>query len=217
MRIAVIGSGYVGLVAGTCFAESGHDVTCIDVNQKKIQALRRGELPIYEPGLEELVHRNLAARRLHFTEDLAAAVGAAQVVFIAVGTPEGETGRADLQYVLGAAEQVGRALKHYTVIVDKSTVPVGTADKVQAVVARHTRCEFDVVSNPEFLKEGAALEDFLKPDRVVIGTCSQRARAIMAELYAPFVRTENPILFMDPCSRPLATSAFTSLGKQLPP
>ena len=211
MRIAVIGSGYVGLVAGTCFAESGHDVTCIDVNQKKIQALRRGELPIYEPGLEELVHRNLAARRLHFTEDLAAAVGAAQVVFIAVGTPEGETGRADLQYVLGAAEQVGRALKHYTVIVDKSTVPVGTADKVQAVVARHTRCEFDVVSNPEFLKEGAALEDFLKPDRVVIGTCSQRARAIMAELYAPFVRTENPILFMDPCSAELTKYAANAM------
>jgi UDPglucose 6-dehydrogenase len=211
MKIVVIGTGYVGLVAGTCFAESGHEVTCIDVNPRKIQALKRGEVPIYEPGLEELVRRNMAAGRLHFTEELAGAVGLAQVVFIAVGTPEGETGRADLQYVLAAAEQVGRALKQYTVIVDKSTVPVGTADKVYEVVARHTRCEFDVVSNPEFLKEGAALEDFLKPDRVVIGTRSERARKLMAELYAPFVRTENPIIFMDPCSAELTKYAANAM------
>jgi UDPglucose 6-dehydrogenase len=211
MKIAVIGTGYVGLVAGTCFAESGHDVTCIDVDLKKIQALRRGQVPIYEPGLEELVHRNIAARRLHFTEDLKAAVGPSQVVFIAVGTPEGETGRADLQYVLTAAEQVGKALRHYTVIVDKSTVPVGTADMVSAAVARNTQYEFDVVSNPEFLKEGAALEDFLKPDRVVIGTNSERARRIMGELYAPFVRTENPILFMDPRSAELTKYAANAM------
>ncbi|QRK09810.1 UDP-glucose/GDP-mannose dehydrogenase family protein [Archangium violaceum] len=211
MKIAVIGTGYVGLVAGTCFAESGHDVTCIDVDLKKIEALKRGQLPIYEPGLEELVHRNIAARRLHFTDDLKAAVGPSQVVFIAVGTPEGETGRADLQYVLDAAEQVGRALRHYTVIVDKSTVPVGTADRVSAAVARNTQYEFDVVSNPEFLKEGAALEDFLKPDRVVIGTNSERARKIMGELYAPFVRTENPILFMDPRSAELTKYAANAM------
>ncbi|WNG50808.1 UDP-glucose/GDP-mannose dehydrogenase family protein [Archangium minus] len=211
MKIAVIGTGYVGLVAGTCFAESGHDVTCIDVDLKKIEALKRGQIPIYEPGLEELVHRNIAARRLHFTDDLNAAVGPSQVVFIAVGTPEGETGRADLQYVLNAAEQVGRALRHYTVIVDKSTVPVGTADRVSAAVARNTQYEFDVVSNPEFLKEGAALEDFLKPDRVVIGTNSERARKIMGELYAPFVRTENPILFMDPRSAELTKYAANAM------
>ncbi|WNG40397.1 UDP-glucose/GDP-mannose dehydrogenase family protein [Archangium violaceum] len=211
MKIAVIGTGYVGLVAGTCFAESGHDVTCIDVDLKKIEALKRGQIPIYEPGLEELVHRNLAARRLHFTDDLNAAVGPSQVVFIAVGTPEGETGRADLQYVLNAAEQVGRALRHYTVIVDKSTVPVGTADRVSAAVARNTQYEFDVVSNPEFLKEGAALEDFLKPDRVVIGTNSERARKIMGELYAPFVRTESPILFMDPRSAELTKYAANAM------
>ncbi|WP_257453412.1 UDP-glucose dehydrogenase family protein [Archangium lipolyticum] len=211
MKIAVIGTGYVGLVAGTCFAESGHDVTCIDVDPKKIQALRNGQIPIYEPGLEELVHRNIAARRLHFTQDLKAAVGPSQVVFIAVGTPEGETGRADLQYVLNAAEQIGQALRHYTVIVDKSTVPVGTADMVAAAVARNTEYEFDVVSNPEFLKEGAALEDFLKPDRVVIGTNSERARKIMGELYAPFVRTENPILFMDPRSAELTKYAANAM------
>jgi UDPglucose 6-dehydrogenase len=211
MKIAVIGTGYVGLVAGTCFAESGHDVTCIDVDLKKVQALRGGRIPIYEPGLEELVHRNIAARRLHFTDELKDAVGPAQVVFIAVGTPEGETGRADLQYVLTAAEQVGKALRHYTVIVDKSTVPVGTADLVAAAVARNTQHAFDVVSNPEFLKEGAALEDFLKPDRVVIGTHSERARKLMGELYAPFVRTGNPILFMDTRSAELTKYAANAM------
>ncbi len=197
MRSAVIGTGYVGLVAGTCFSEAGHDVTCVDVEQAKVAALRRGRLPIYEPGLEELVRRNREAGRLRFTTDLPAAVGAAAVVFIAVGTPMGESGSADLQHVLVAAEAVGRALRHYTVVADKSTVPVGTADQVRAVLARNPAHAFDVVSNPEFLKEGAALEDFLKPDRVVIGVDSARARRIMGELYAPFVRTESPLLFMD--------------------
>jgi UDPglucose 6-dehydrogenase len=211
MRIAVIGAGYVGLVAGTCFAESGHEVTCVDVDLKKVEVLRRGEIPIYEPGLEELVRRNIAAHRLHFTDNLAVAVSPAQVVFIAVGTPQSETGRADLRYVLAAAEQIGKALRHYTVIVDKSTVPVGTVDQVRAAIARHTDVAFDVVSNPEFLKEGAALEDFLKPDRVVIGTDSERARKLMGELYAPFVRTENPILFMDARSAELTKYAANAM------
>jgi len=211
MRIAVIGTGYVGLVAGTCLAESGHDVTCVDVDVRKVAALREGALPIYEPGLEELVRRNTRARRLHFSGDVAGAVSPSQVVFIAVGTPQGELGNADLQYVLAAAEQVGRALRHYTVIVDKSTVPVGTAERVREVVRRQTDVEFDVVSNPEFLKEGAALDDFLKPDRVVIGTCSERARKVMADLYAPFVRTENPILFMDPASAELTKYAANAM------
>ncbi|ATB28883.1 UDP-glucose dehydrogenase family protein [Melittangium boletus] len=211
MKVAIIGTGYVGLVAGTCFAESGQDVTCIDVDEEKLQALRLGQIPIYEPGLAELVRRNLDAGRLHFTGELPAAVGPAQVVFIAVGTPEGETGRADLRYVLEAAEQVGRALTHYTVIVNKSTVPVGTADRVHAAIARNTRCAFDVVSNPEFLKEGAALRDFLKPDRVVIGTRSERARELMGELYAPFVGGENPLLYMDPCSAELTKYAANAM------
>ncbi|RKH70825.1 UDP-glucose/GDP-mannose dehydrogenase family protein [Corallococcus interemptor] len=211
MRIAVIGTGYVGLVAGTCFSESGHDVTCVDVEKAKVAALNRGELPLYEPGLEELVRRNRDAGRLHFTTDLPEAVGGATVVFIAVGTPMGESGGADLRYVLAAAEAVGRALRHYTVVVDKSTVPVGTADRVREVIARNTGHDFDVVSNPEFLKEGAALEDFLKPDRVVIGADSEQARRIMGELYAPFVRTESPILFMDPRSAELTKYAANAM------
>ncbi|WP_163782725.1 UDP-glucose dehydrogenase family protein [Myxococcus vastator] len=211
MRIAIIGTGYVGLVAGTCFAESGHDVTCVDLDARKVEALRRGALPLYEPGLEELVRRNGAAQRLRFTEHLPEAVSPAQVVFIAVGTPQSERGDADLQYVLAAAEQIGRALRHYTVIVNKSTVPVGTSDRVRSVVARTTDVAFDVVSNPEFLKEGAALDDFLKPDRVVIGTSSERARKLMGDLYAPFVRTENPILFMDAHSAELTKYAANAM------
>ncbi|HYX90239.1 MAG TPA: UDP-glucose/GDP-mannose dehydrogenase family protein [Myxococcaceae bacterium] len=197
MKIAMIGTGYVGLVAGTCLADSGNDVVCVDVDERKIALLRNGEVPIYEPGLNELIAKNVRERRLSFSTDLASAVGPAEVVFIAVGTPEGETGEADLQYVVTAAREIGRAITHYTVVVDKSTVPVGTADKVRAEIASVTNVEFDVVSNPEFLKEGAALDDFLKPDRVVIGVASERARQVMADLYAPFVRTENPILFMD--------------------
>src|SRR3954452_7569114 len=160
MRIAVIGTGYVGLVAGTCFADSGNDVTCVDIDERKIRALHDGEIPIYEPGLEELVLKNVKEKRLSFTTHLDEAVAPAQVVFIAVGTPEGESGDADLQYVLAAAKSIGKAIKKYTVVVDKSTVPVGTADQVRAAVASQTQVEFDVVSNPEFLKEGAALDDF---------------------------------------------------------
>ena len=211
MHIAIIGTGYVGLVAGTCFADSGNDVTCVDIDERKISMLQQGEVPIYEPGLEELIRKNTRDRRLSFTTDLPSAVAKAQVVFIAVGTPEGESGEADLQYVLAASEQVGRAMRQYTVIVDKSTVPVGTADKVREVVSRVSEVEFDVVSNPEFLKEGAALDDFLKPDRVVIGTESERARKLMGQLYAPFVRTENPILYMDTRSAELTKYAANAM------
>ncbi|WP_434386955.1 UDP-glucose dehydrogenase family protein [Melittangium boletus] len=211
MHIAIIGTGYVGLVAGTCFADSGNDVTCVDIDARKIAQLQRGEVPIYEPGLEELIRKNTREKRLGFTTDLAAAVAPAQVVFIAVGTPEGESGEADLQYVLAAAEQVGRAMRHYTVVVDKSTVPVGTADKVREAISRVTQVEFDVVSNPEFLKEGAAMDDFFKPDRVVIGAESERARKLMGQLYAPFVRTENPILYMDTRSAELTKYAANAM------
>jgi UDPglucose 6-dehydrogenase len=211
MHIAIIGTGYVGLVAGTCFADSGNDVVCVDIDARKIAQLQQGEVPIYEPGLEELIRKNTRERRLSFSTDLPAAVAKAQVVFIAVGTPEGESGEADLQYVLSAAEQIGRAMRQYTVIVDKSTVPVGTADKVREVISRVTKVEFDVVSNPEFLKEGAALDDFFKPDRVVIGAESERARKLMGQLYAPFVRTENPILYMDTRSAELTKYAANAM------
>ena len=211
MHIAIIGTGYVGLVAGTCFADSGNDVICVDIDTRKISQLQQGEVPIYEPGLEELIRKNTRERRLSFTTDLASAVSRSQVVFIAVGTPEGESGEADLQYVLAAAEQIGRAMRHYTVIVDKSTVPVGTADRVREAVSKVTKVEFDVVSNPEFLKEGAALDDFFKPDRVVIGTESERARKLMGQLYAPFVRTENPILYMDTRSAELTKYAANAM------
>jgi UDPglucose 6-dehydrogenase len=200
----------VGLVAGACFADSGNFVVCVDSDPEKVRLLREGYTPIYEPGLEEIVKRNVAQRRLSFTGDPAAA-GAAQVVFIAVGTPPGEDGSADLRHVLQAAEGVGRALQRYTVVVLKSTVPVGTAEKVGEVLSRVADAEFDVVSNPEFMKEGAAVEDFQKPDRVVIGATSERARRIMAELYAPFVRTEKPILHMDPRSAELTKYASNAM------
>jgi len=211
MHIAIIGTGYVGLVAGTCFADSGNDVICVDIDARKIAQLQQGEIPIYEPGLEELIRKNTRDQRLSFTTDLASAVSRSQVVFIAVGTPEGESGEADLQYVLKAAEQIGRAMRQYTVIVDKSTVPVGTADLVREAIAKVSEVEFDVVSNPEFLKEGAALDDFFKPDRVVIGTESERARKLMGQLYAPFVRTENPILYMDTRSAELTKYAANAM------
>jgi UDPglucose 6-dehydrogenase len=211
MKIAVIGSGYVGLVAGTCFADSGNDVVCVDIDAKKVAKLKAGEVPIYEPGLEELIVKNVKDKRLTFSTDLKASVEPAKVVFIAVGTPEGETGDADLQYVLAAARQIGAALTQYTVVVDKSTVPVGTAERVREAIAAHTQQPFDVVSNPEFLKEGAAIDDFLKPDRVVIGVDSEKARKVMAELYAPFVRTENPILFMDTKSAELTKYAANAM------
>ncbi len=211
MKISVIGSGYVGLVAGTCFADSGNDVVCVDNDASKIDALNAGRIPIYEPGLEELIVRNVREKRLTFTTDLSGAVGQSDVVFVAVGTPPGENGEADLQHVLAAARDIAKAMKRYTVVVDKSTVPVGTADRVRVEIKMHTDVEFDVVSNPEFLKEGAAIDDFMKPDRVVIGADSERARKLMGELYAPFVRTENPVLFMDTRSAELTKYASNAM------
>ncbi len=211
MRIAMVGTGYVGLVAGTCFADSGNEVRCVDIDAAKIDLLKAGTLPIYEPGLLELVRRNVADKRLSFTTDLSGAVKSSEVVFIAVGTPPGENGDADLQYLIGAARQIAQAMEKYTVVVDKSTVPVGTADKVREEMRKLTAVPFDVVSNPEFLKEGAAIDDFLRPDRIVIGAQSERARAIMGELYAPFVRTENPIFFMDTRSAELTKYAANSM------
>jgi UDPglucose 6-dehydrogenase len=211
MRIAVVGTGYVGLVAGTCFAESGNTVTCIDIDEKKIENLKKGILPIYEPGLEELLKRNVNDGRLHFTTNYEDCIGTSQVVFIAVGTPPGEDGSADLQYVVAAAETIAQHIRQYTVVVDKSTVPVGTADMVREAMARNTECEFDVVSNPEFLKEGAAIDDFLKPDRVVLGSSTERAADIMGELYAPFVRTGNPIIHMDIRSAELTKYAANAM------
>ncbi len=211
MRIAVVGTGYVGLVAGTCFAESGNTVTCIDIDEEKIRKLKDGIVPIYEPGLEELLKRNVHDGRLMFTTDYAEAIPDAQAVFIAVGTPPGEDGSADLQYVLQAAETVAKNMTGYLVVVDKSTVPVGTARKVQATVRANTDHDFDVVSNPEFLKEGAAIDDFLKPDRVVIGSESMRAAETMDELYGPFVRTGNPIIHMDVESAELTKYAANAM------
>ncbi len=211
MRISIVGSGYVGLVAGTCFADSGNRVQCIDIDAKKIKQLNEGKVPIYEPGLEELIARNTGEGRLTFTTKLAEAVKTSEVVFIAVGTPPGENGEADLQHVLGAAREIGKAIEQYTVVVDKSTVPVGTAEKVRAEIAKVTQVPFDVVSNPEFLKEGAAIDDFVRPDRVVIGADSERARQVMGELYAPFVRTENPIFMMDTKSAELTKYAANAM------
>jgi UDPglucose 6-dehydrogenase len=211
MRLAIIGTGYVGLVAGTCFADSGNDVVCVDIDPVKIDQLQKGEVPIFEPGLEELLRKNARDRRLTFSTDLEASVAGASVVFIAVGTPENEGGDADLRQVLSAARAIGKAISDYTVIVDKSTVPVGTADQVRQTVAEVTKVPFDVVSNPEFLKEGAAVDDFLKPDRIVIGTGSDRARRVMEELYSPFVRTEHPILFMDERSAELTKYAANAM------
>jgi UDPglucose 6-dehydrogenase len=211
MRIAVVGTGYVGLVAGTCFAETGHLVACVDVDEVKVRTLRKGETPIYEPGLEELLARNLKAERLSFTTDLAVAVRDADVVFIAVGTPQGDDGNADLRAVMKVAHEVADAAQRYTVIVNKSTVPVGTAARMQAEVSARTKVPVEVVSNPEFLKEGAAIDDFQRPDRIVIGASSERARTVVAELYAPFVRTESPIYFMDPASAELTKYAANAM------
>jgi UDPglucose 6-dehydrogenase len=211
MRIAVVGTGYVGLVAGVCFADSGHTVACVDVDEAKIKALRQGRSPIYEPGLEELLEKNLAAERIAFSTDLKAAVSASDVVFIAVGTPERDDGSADLRAVMSVAHQIADVAERFTVVVNKSTVPVGTAARMQAEIAARARVEIDVVSNPEFLKEGAAIDDFLRPDRIVIGSPSERARGIMAELYAPFVRTEGPMYFMDPRSAELTKYAANAM------
>lgn len=197
MRLCVIGTGYVGLVAGTCFAESGNEVVCVDIDQHKIAELSAGRVPIYEPGLEELIRRNTADGRLWFTTDLSRAVKESLVCFIAVGTPSDSDGSADVNMVLEVARSIGRVMPGYRIIVLKSTVPVGTADRVREAAAENTEHPFDVVSNPEFMKEGAAVEDFMKPDRVVIGGSNDRALSVIKELYAPFVRNENPILEMD--------------------
>lgn len=210
MKIAVVGTGYVGLVTGTCFAETGNNVTCIDIDQKKIEKLNAGQITIYEPGLEKLFLRNQREERLYFTTNLAEGIKDAAIIFLALPTPPGEDGSADLKYILGVADDLGKLLKDYKVIVDKSTVPVGTAEKVHAAIAKNYKGEFDVVSNPEFLREGVAVDDFLKPDRVVIGASSERAKKVMGELYAPFVRSGNPILFMDVRSAELTKYAANS-------
>ncbi|KQB99707.1 UDP-glucose/GDP-mannose dehydrogenase family protein [Pedobacter sp. Hv1] len=210
MKIAVIGTGYVGLVTGTCLAETGNNVICVDINEAKIAKMIAGEVPIYEPGLDVLFHRNIAQGRLSFTTDLAQAVKEAQIIFMALPTPPGGDGAADLSYILGAAKDISKLVTEYKVIVNKSTVPVGTADQVQAVFAANTTVEIDVVSNPEFLREGVAVDDFMKPDRVVIGTKSEKAQKLMAELYAPYVRQGNPIFFMDERSSELTKYAANS-------
>ena len=202
MNIAIVGTGYVGLVSGACFSEMGIDVTCVDIDQKKIDCLQRGEIPIYEPGLDELVKRNVEAGRLHFTTDLAACIDEVEVVFSAVGTPPDEDGSADLKYVLEVARTFGQHIKKYTILVTKSTVPVGTAPKVKAVIQeelekRGVQVEFEVASNPEFLKEGAAIKDFMSPDRVVVGVDSERAKQVMTKLYRPFLMNNFRVYFID--------------------
>jgi len=211
MNIAVVGTGYVGLVTGTCFAETGNHVICVDIDANKVQMMKDGKVPIYEPHLDVLFERNIRQGRLSFTTDLVSAIKDAQIIFLALPTPPGEDGSADLKYVLGVADDLGKIITDYKVIVDKSTVPVGTAEKVHAAVAKHAKVDFDIVSNPEFLREGFAVDDFLKPDRVVVGTSSPRAQKVMEDLYKPFVRQGNPIIFMDERSAELtkyAANAF---------
>jgi len=210
MKIAVVGTGYVGLVTGTCFAETGNTVTCVDIDQEKIKKLQNGTITIYEPGLEQLFERNIKQNRLFFTTNLEEGIKDAKVIFLALPTPPGEDGSADLKYILKVADDLGPLLADYTVIIDKSTVPVGTADKVRSRIEAKAKVEFDVVSNPEFLREGVAVDDFMKPDRVVIGTNAQRARKVMETLYAPFVRQGNPIIFMDERSAELTKYAANS-------
>jgi UDPglucose 6-dehydrogenase len=210
MKIAVIGTGYVGLVTGTCLAETGNTVICVDINEAKVLKMQNGVIPIYEPGLDVLFLRNIVQKRLTFTTDLAAAIKDAQIIFMALPTPPGGDGAADLSYILGAAKDISKLVTDYKVIVNKSTVPVGTADKVQAVFTENTTVEVDVVSNPEFLREGVAVDDFMKPDRVVIGTRSERAQKLMAELYGPYVRQGTPILCMDEKSSELTKYAANS-------
>ncbi|HMO33306.1 MAG TPA: UDP-glucose/GDP-mannose dehydrogenase family protein [Lacibacter sp.] len=210
MKIAVVGTGYVGLVTGTCFAETGNQVTCVDIDRTKVEKLSNGQITIYEPGLEKIFLRNLKEGRLHFTTSLAEGIQDAQIVFLALPTPPGEDGSADLKYILGVADDLGKLLTGFKVIVDKSTVPVGTADKVRDAIARNYSGDFAVVSNPEFLREGVAVDDFMKPDRVVVGTSDEQARKVMNELYAPFVRSGNPIIFMDEKSAELTKYAANS-------
>lgn len=210
MNIAIIGTGYVGLVTGTCFAETGNNVVCVDIDKKKVEMMRAGEVPIYEPHLDVLFERNIKAGRLTFTTDIEEVVEDAEVIFLALPTPPGEDGSADLSYILGVAETLGGLIKDYKVVVDKSTVPVGTAEQVREAIARRCNVPFDVVSNPEFLREGFAVDDFMKPDRVVIGLSSERARRVMEELYKPFVRQGNPVIFMDEKSAELTKYAANS-------
>lgn len=211
MKITVVGTGYVGLVTGTCLAETGNHVCCVDIDEKKVNKLRNGQITIYEPGLEKLFERNLKEERLSFTTNLKQGLEDSEIVFLALPTPPGEDGSADLQYVLGVADHIGKLLTDYKVIIDKSTVPVGTSEKVQAAISKNYSGEFDVVSNPEFLREGVAVEDFMKPDRIVIGTTSEKAQKLLTELYGPYVRQGNPIIFMDERSAELtkyAANAF---------
>lgn len=211
MKIAVIGTGYVGLVSGTCFAETGNTVSCVDIDENKINKLRNGEITIYEPGLEVLFHRNIKENRLFFTTRIEDVIDDVSIIFLALPTPPGEDGSADLSYVLGVADHLGKIMKDYKVIVDKSTVPVGTSERVHTAIAANYKGEFDVVSNPEFLREGMAVEDFMKPDRVVIGTTSDKAQKLMGELYGPYVRQGNPVIYMDERSAELtkyAANAF---------
>ena len=210
MKIAVVGTGYVGLVTGTCFAETGNDVICVDIDQAKIDKLTNGQVTIYEPGLEKLFLRNLREERLSFTTSLEDGIRDAAIVFLALPTPQGEDGSADLKYVLSVAQHLGKIMNGYKIIIDKSTVPVGTAEKVRDAIAANYKGEFDVVSNPEFLREGVAVDDFMKPDRVVIGTNSERARKLLNDLYSPFVRQGNPIIFMDERSAELTKYAANS-------
>lgn len=210
MKIAVVGTGYVGLVTGTCLAETGNTVTCVDIDETKVNKLKNGKITIYEPGLEKLFDRNLKEDRLAFTTNLKQGIKDAEMVFLALPTPPGEDGSADLRYVLGVAEDIGKLLTDYKVIIDKSTVPVGTAEKVQEAIAKNYKGEFDVVSNPEFLREGVAVDDFMKPDRIVIGTTSERAKKLLEQLYAPYVRQGNPIIFMDERSAELTKYAANS-------
>ena len=209
-KIAVVGTGYVGLVTGTCFAETGNQVVCIDIDANKVEKMRNGMVPIYEPELDTLFHRNVKANRLSFTTSLEEGITDAEIIFLALPTPPGEDGSADLSYILGVADQLGKIMKEYKVIVDKSTVPVGTAEKVHQAIAKHATTDFAVVSNPEFLREGFAVSDFLKPDRVVIGTSDERAKKVMETLYKPFVRQGNPIYFMDEKSAELTKYAANS-------
>lgn len=197
MKIAVVGTGYVGLVTGTCFAETGNHVTCIDIDEKKVDLMKNGGVPIYEPGLEAMFEKNIKHNRLSFTTNLAEGIKGAEVIFLALPTPPGEDGSADLKYILGVAKDLGNIIEDYVIIVDKSTVPVGTGEKVRAAVAENSKVNFDVVSNPEFLREGVAIDDFMKPDRVVLGVESEMAEKLMRQLYEPFVRQGNPIIFMD--------------------
>ncbi len=210
MKITVVGTGYVGLVTGTCLAETGNEVICVDIDKEKVNAMRNGTVPIYEPHLDVLFERNIEANRLQFTTSLDEGLEHGEIVFLALPTPEDEDGSADLSYVLNVAEEIGQKIKTYKVIVDKSTVPVGTAEKVQAIIAKNASCDFDVVSNPEFLREGFAVDDFLKPERIVIGSSSERATALMQKLYAPFVRSGNPIIVMDEKSAELTKYAANS-------